>query len=122
METIAKSLEKILIDLESIGGIEFSAIVSRQGLLMGSKTNNRNLNCDTFAALTATLFSSAESTTTRLSKQKPRSIIVQTEDKHLITYAATPEALIVVLVGKSDAISSILNELKISAERVRNFI
>ena len=122
METTSKSLEKILVDLEAMGGIEFSAIVSRQGLLMGSKTNNGNLNSDTFAALTATLFSSAESTTTRLSKQKPESIIVQTEDKHLITYAATPEALIVVLVGKSDAIGSILNELKISAERVRDFI
>ena len=122
METIAKSLEKILIDLEAIGGIEFSAIVSRQGLLMGSKANNGNLKSDTFAALTATLYSSAESTTTRLSKQKPKSIIVQTEDKHLITYAATPEALIVVLVGKSDLINSILNELQKSAERVREFI
>ena len=37
METIAKSFEKILIDLEAVGDIELSAIVSRQGLLMGSK-------------------------------------------------------------------------------------
>lgn len=122
METIAKSLEKILNDLQAVGGIEFSAIVSRQGLLMVSKETNTGLNSEAFAALTATLYMSAESTTMRLSSQKPRSIIVETENKHLITYAASQDALIVVLVGNEGYIGLILNEMKKSAEKVRALI
>ncbi len=122
METIAKSLEKILDDLEAAGGIELSAIVSRQGLLMVSKDKSGGFNSEAFAALTATLYMSAESTTIRLSEQRPKTIIVETDDKHLITYAAGPDALIVVLVGKEGYVGLILNELKKAAEKVRQFI
>lgn len=122
METIAQSLEKILDNLQAVGGVELSAIVSRQGLLMVSKDTGGGLNSEAFAALTATLYISAESTTVRLSGQRPRSIIVETEDKHLITYAAGPDALIVVLVGEEGYIGLVLNELKKAAEKVRHII
>ncbi len=122
METIASMLEKILDDLRGVGGVEFCAIVSKQGLLMVSKESNKGLDGDAFAALTATLFMSAESTTMRLSNQKPRSIVVETEDKQLITYAVGPDALIVVLVGKEGYIGLVLSELKKAAEKVRNLI
>ncbi|VVB84365.1 Roadblock/LC7 domain protein [uncultured archaeon] len=122
METIAQSLEKILDNLQAVGGVELSAIVSRQGLLMVSKDTGGGLNSEAFAALTATLYISAESTTVRLSGQRPRSIIVETEDKHLITYAAGPDALIVVLVGQEGYIGLVLNELKKAAEKVKQII
>ncbi len=123
METKAQSLEKVLDDLKKVGGIELSAIVSRQGLLMVSKDNNGNLSNEAFAALTATLYMSAESTVLRLKEQKPRSIIVETaEDKHLITYAAGNNALIVVLVGKDGIVGLILNELKTVSEKVKQII
>lgn len=122
METMTSMLEKILSDLQSVGGIELSAIVSKQGLLMVSKQTTTGLNSEAFAALTATLYMSAESTTMRLSSQKPRSIIVETEDKHLITYTAGPDALIVVLVGNEGYIGLILNELKKATEKVKKLI
>jgi len=122
METIAKSLEKILNDLEAVGGIQLSAIVSKQGLLMVSRDRGGKFDTRAFAALTATLYMSAESTTLRLSEQRPKSIIVETEDRHLITYAAGPDALIIVMVGKDAYIVLILNELKKAAEKVRKFI
>ncbi len=122
MQTIAKSLEKILSDIEAVGGVELSAIVSRQGLLMVSKDTGGGLSSEAFGALTATLYISAESTTMRLSEQKPKSIIVETENKHLITYAAGPDALIVVLVGKDSYVGLILNELKKAAEKVKQII
>lgn len=122
METKANMLEKILSDLQAVGGIELSAIVSKQGLLMVTKETTTGLNSEAFAALTATLYMSAESTTTRLSNQKPKSIIVETDDKHLITYAAGSDALIVVLVGTEGYIGLILNELKKAAEKVRKLI
>jgi len=122
METIANMLEKILDDLRAVGGVELCAIVSRQGLLMVSREAGTGLNSEAFAALTATLYMSAESTTMRLSSQKPRSIIVETDDKQLITYAAGPDALIVVLVGKEGYIGLILSELKKAAEKARSLI
>ena len=122
METIANMLEKILDEILSVGGVELCAIVSKQGLLMVSKEANPGLDSEAFAALTATLYMSAESTTLRLSKQKPKSIIVETDDKQLITYEAGPEALIVVLVGNKGFIGLILNQLKKVAEKIKNII
>lgn len=122
METKSQLLEKILNDLSAVGGIELSAIVSRQGLLMVSKDGNGDRSSEAFAALTATLYISAESTTMRLRDQKPRTIIVETDDSHLITYAAGPDALIVVLVGKEGYIGLVLNELKKAAEKVKEII
>lgn len=122
METKANMLEKILSDLQAVGGIELSAIVSKQGLLMVTKETTTGLNSEAFAALTATLYMSAESTTTRLSNQKPKSIIVETDDKHLITYAAGSDALIVVLVGTEGYLGLILNEIKKAAEKVKKLI
>ncbi len=122
METKAQSLEKVLDDLSAVGGIELSAIVSRQGLLMVSRTGDGMLNSEAFAALTATLYMSAESTTMRLHEQKPKTIIVETDDRHLITYVAGPNALIIVLVGKEGYIGLILNELKKAAEKVKMII
>jgi len=122
METIASMLGKVLSDLQSVGGIELSAIVSKQGLLMVSKESSPGLNSEAFAALTATLYMSAESTMVRLGDQRPKSIIVETENKHLITYAASPDALIVVLVGNEGYIGLVLNELKKAAEKVKKII
>ena len=119
MKTITTSLEKVLDNLEAVGGIELSAIVSKQGLLMVSRKTTAEENSEAFAALTATLFMSAESTTMRLSNEKTKSIVVETKDKHLITYVAGPDALIVVLVGDEGFIGLILNELKKAAEKVR---
>jgi predicted regulator of Ras-like GTPase activity (Roadblock/LC7/MglB family) len=122
METKAQLLERVLDDLSAVGGIELSAIVSRQGLLMVSREGDGKLSSEAFAALTATLYMSAESTTMRLSEQKPRTIIVETDDRHLITHAAGPDALIVVLVGKDGYIGLVLNELKKAAEKVKSII
>ncbi len=123
METKAQSLEKVLENLKAVGGIELSAIVSRQGLLMVSKDRSGNHSNEAFAALTATLYMSAESTVLRLKEQKPKYIIVQTtEEKHLITYAAGNNALIVILVGKDGVIGLILNELNTVAEKVKQII
>jgi len=122
METIASMLEKILDELQSVGGIELCAIVSKQGLLMVSREASPGFDSEAFAALTATLYMSAESTIMRLSKQKPKSIVVETDGKQLIIYAAGPDALIVVLAGKEGYIGLILNELKKAAEKVKNLI
>lgn len=122
METIANKLEKVLEELELLGGIEMSAIITKDGLLMVSKKANRGMGTEAFAALTATLHMSAETTTLRINNQKPKSITVETDDKHLITYAAGNNALIVVLVGNEGYIGLILKELKRASDKVKKII
>jgi predicted regulator of Ras-like GTPase activity (Roadblock/LC7/MglB family) len=121
MATLQKMLEDILIDLESIGCIKLSAIISRHGLLMVSRATDES-NTEVFAALTATLHMSAESTTQRLSKEVPRYIVVETDENNLITYSAGPNALIVVLASNEGTLGLILNEIKKSAKKVRELV
>ena len=122
METITSMLEKILDDLQAVGGVELCAVVSKQGLILVSRETSQGLESEAFAVLTATLFMSAESTTMRLSSQKPKWIIVETKNKQLIIYEAGPNALIVVFVGNEGYIGLILNELKKAAEKVRTVL
>jgi predicted regulator of Ras-like GTPase activity (Roadblock/LC7/MglB family) len=122
MKTTANQLENVLVDLESAGGIEMSAIITKDGLLMVSKKGNWAMNTEAFAALTATIHMSAETTTLRINNQKPKSITVETDDKHLITFTAGQKALLVVLVGNTGYNGLIFEELKKAAEKVKKII
>lgn len=119
--TLKDDLEAVLTELDSVGDIKLSAIISRQGLLMVSKASQGS-DSEAFAALTATLHMSAESTTKRLSKEMPKSIVVETEEHNLITYSAGPNALIVVLASNEGFLGLILTELKKAAEKVKNLV
>jgi hypothetical protein len=121
MATLKEKLEEILIHLESLGDIKLSAIISRHGLLMVSRAP-QDSDSEAFAALAATLHMSAESTTKRLSKEVPNSIVVETNRNSLITYSAGPNALIVVLASKEGGLGLILTELKKAAEQVENLV
>lgn len=121
MATLKEKLEEILIKLESLGDIKLSAIISRHGLLMVSRAT-QDSDCEAFAALTATLHMSAESTTKRLSNEALNSIIVETDENSLITYSAGPDALIVVMANKEGGLGLILTELKKAAESVENLV
>jgi predicted regulator of Ras-like GTPase activity (Roadblock/LC7/MglB family) len=119
--TLKDDLEAVLTELDSVGDIKLSAIISRQGLLMVSKASQGS-DSEAFAALTATLHMSAESTTKRLSKEMPKSIVVETEEHNLITYSAGTNALIVVLASNEGFLGLILTELKKAAEKVKNLV
>ena len=121
MTTLKEMLDEVLINLETIDEIKLSAIISRHGLLMVSRATQES-DSEAFAALTATLHMSAESTTKRLSKEEPESIIVETNEHSLITYAAGPNALIVVMASNEGGLGLILNELKKAAEKVKSIV
>jgi predicted regulator of Ras-like GTPase activity (Roadblock/LC7/MglB family) len=121
MATLKEKLEEILINLESLGDIKLSAIISRHGLLMVSRAT-QDSDIEAFAALSAILHISAESTTKRLSNEVPNSVIVETDENSLITYSAGSNALIAVLASKEGGLGLILNELKKAAKNVENLI
>ena len=121
MATLKNKLEDILTRLESVGDITLSAIITRQGLLMVSKFTQES-DGEAFAALSATLHKSAETTTKRLCSEIPKTIVVETEQHNLITHSAGPDALIVGLASKEGGLGLILNELKKAADQVKDLV
>ncbi|MGP8320159.1 MAG: roadblock/LC7 domain-containing protein [Methanosarcinaceae archaeon] len=114
-------LDKVLFDLESAGGVELSAIISKHGLLMVS-TDSDTFSNETFAAVTATLYMSAESTTIRLSDELPKSIVIETGTKHIITVKAGSEALLVVLADNAYSLGLILNDMKSAGKKIARIL
>ena len=119
MLTIAEILEKVLDDLGTIGGIEASAIVSRDGLLMASYTTN-GYRPEAFGALGATMLGIAENATSELSKGRVSRIIVETKNSKIITESVDPTSLLVTLTKNQSELRPILTEIEKAANKVKS--
>ncbi len=114
-------LDKVLFDLESAGDVELSAIISKHGLLMVS-TDSDTFSNETFAAVTATLYMSAESTTIRLIDELPESIVIETGTKHVIIVKAGFEALLIVLADNAYSPDLLLSGMKSAGEKIAGIL
>ena len=121
MSTLQEKLEEILGDLETTGVIKASGIISRNGLKMVSSTAE-DMDSESFAALSAILHLSAESTINRLCKEIPKTTIVQTDQHNLITYSGGSNALIVVLTDREMNIEVIFNKLEKAGKKVKMLV
>jgi len=119
--TTTELLEKILNDLKNIGGIEASAVASRDGLLIYS-TVSKKLHAETFAAMSATMLGAAETATTELGKGIPQRIIVESENGKLIATGAGQKALLVVMTEPDAALGLILIEVTKASEKIREVL
>jgi predicted regulator of Ras-like GTPase activity (Roadblock/LC7/MglB family) len=66
--TISESLRTVLHDLGHIDGIQASALVSNEGLMMESNINTHNVDTKTYGAVIAMLTRSAIHTAKELNK------------------------------------------------------
>jgi len=76
METIANMLEKILDDIYQ-SGVWNSAPLFQTGIADGFQGSESRTDSEAFAALTATLYMSAESTTVRLSNRNLNRLLLK---------------------------------------------
>ena len=111
-------LEKILNDLAHIGGIEASAVASRDGLLIYS-TVSRELHAETFAAMSATMLGAAETATTELGKGIPERIIVESKNGRIIATGAGSKALLLVMTEPDAGLGLILIEITKASEKIK---
>lgn len=118
MATVKEMLEKVLDGLRSVGDIEASAIVSRDGLLMASDMAS-GINAETFAAMTATMLGAAETAATELGRGLPDRIIVESEETKLIAIGTGPKALLVVMTSPEAGLGLILIELAKAADKIK---
>ena len=119
--TATEMLEKILNDLKHIGGIEASAVASRDGLLIFS-TVSRKFHADTFAAMAATMLGAAETATTELGKGIPERVIVESKHGKIIATGAGPKALLLVTTEPNASLGLILVEAVKASEKIKEVL
>jgi len=109
------AIEKVLNDLNKTQGIEISALLSRDGLLISS-TMERNV--DTFAAMSATMFGVAVVASEEFGKGYPDRVIVETKYGKLIASGAGPKAMIIVMARNESTLGQILMEVSKASEKM----
>ena len=121
MDSTVDTLEKILLDLKKVGGVEASAAATRDGLLLKAIMPTQQ-PAETFAAMSATMLGAAETATTELGKGLPERIIVESERGKMIATGAGPKALLILLTTPDAGLGLILMEMDKAAKKVKESI
>ncbi len=111
-----EAIDKVLHDLNNTPGIEISALLSRDGLLISSTLAR---DSDTFAAMSATMFGAAEIAAREFGKDKPDRVVVETKYGKLIVSGAGKDALLVVMARDNSTLGHILLEVSRASEKMK---
>ncbi len=84
--------KKILSDLEAEADIEGSCIVSRDGILIYSSM--KDIHAEAFAAMLATLLSSAEVAMDEIKAGVPKKVVVDGKNRKIVVIGAGANALL----------------------------
>ncbi len=97
-------------ELENVGDIDGAAITTRDGLLVASRLP-RDVNAETFAAMSATMYGAAETAVSELRKGTVKRVISEAEDCKLVAVDAGPTAALVALVRPEANLGLVLMEI-----------
>jgi hypothetical protein len=121
MVTVKEQLDEILNELKRVSGVDSSAIISRDGLLMTSAIPSE-IRAETFAAMSATMLGAAETASMELKKGFPERVIVESQNCRLIVAGAGSKALLVVMTDPSATLGLILVSMGKAVERIKEII
>lgn len=119
--TTIEMLEKVLENINNIGGVEASAVASRDGLLICS-TISKKQPAETFVAMSATMMGAAETATTELGKGIPERIIVESKAGRIIGTGAGSKALLLVMTKPDAGLGLVLIEMTKGSEQIKNIL
>lgn len=119
--TTIEMLEKILKNINNIGGVEASAVASRDGLLICS-TIPKKQHAETFVAMSATMIGAAETATTELGKGIPDRIIVESKHGKIIGTGAGAKALLLVMTQPDAGLGLVLIEMAKASEQIKKVL
>jgi uncharacterized protein len=114
-------IDEILKELKSVGGIESSAVVTRDGLLVASDTS-ADVDAETFAAMSASMAGSAETAISEVNGGTATRIIVEAENSKLITLGAGSKVLLVALTKQQVPLGLILIKLGDAARKISSIV
>lgn len=116
-----EEMNQILCELNGLSGVNASAIVSRDGLLMASDIPE-GLHGETFAAMSATMLGAAETVIGELEKGIPERVIVESNMGKMVATGAGPKALIVVLADTGIGLGLVLVEIEKASEKLKELL
>ncbi len=119
--TTTEMLEKILNDINNIGGVEASAVASRDGLLICS-TIPKKQHAETFVAMSATMIGAAETATMELGKGIPDRIIVESKHGRILGTGAGSKALLLVMTKPDAGLGLVLIEMAKASEQIKHIL
>jgi predicted regulator of Ras-like GTPase activity (Roadblock/LC7/MglB family) len=119
--TTTEMLEKVLGNINNIGGVEASSVASRDGLVICSTISNKQ-PAETFVAMSATMMGAAETAMTELGKGSPERIIVESKTGRIIGTGAGSKALLIVMTRLDASLGLVLIEMTKASEQIKNII
>lgn len=119
--TTIEMLEKVLKEINNVGGVEASAVASRDGLLICS-TISKKQHAETFVAMSATMVGAAETATMELGKGIPDRIIVESKNGRIMGTGAGQKALLLVMTRPDAGLGLVLIEMEKAAQQIREIL
>jgi len=116
-----EELSELLVNLKDVGDIDGAAIATRDGLLIASELP-KDVNSQTFAAMSATMFGAAETAISELKKGKVRRVISEAETCKLVAVDAGPSATLIALVKPDANLGLILMEILKTANMTKDIM
>ena len=108
--TKKEKLTKILEELDAIGDVVGSAVISTDGLCIASNIKE-GTDVDIFAAMSAAMQGAAETAVSELKQGNLRQIIVDADEGKIITISAGENAILVILAKPDINLGLVLLEL-----------
>ena len=114
-------IEEVLSELRRVGGINASAAVTRDGLLIASDVMG-DIDAETFAAMTATMTGAAETAMNEVRAGNIQRVIVEGESAKIIAMGAGPKALIVVLTDPDAPLGLALLKISDASRKIAKLL
>ena len=111
-------LKEILSELNRGAGIQSSAIVSSDGLLVAS-VMSEDVDAEAFAAMTATMLGAAETAFSELKKGVAERVIVEGSRAKIVAVGAGKDLILVCMSDPSVQLGLILHQIRRSVEKVK---
>jgi len=119
-ETKKDRLIGLLKEMQKIGDINGSIVVSRDGLVIAS--NITEIDADTFAAMSAAMQGAAETAASELKQGEVDQIIIETGKGKIISTGAGTKAILVILTSRSINLGLALLEMGKATEKIRGIL
>ncbi len=119
--TIAEKLGKVLKDIEYIGDIEASAIVSKDGLMMVSDCTG-NVDANLIGAMVAMLIRSASHVVEELKKGGVEYLLLHTEFGDILMMNVSSSAILCVITEKYENIGLTIVQMEKASQNIKNIL
>jgi len=119
--TISEELEKVLKDIELIGDIQASSIVSKDGLMMVSDCTG-NVDANLIGAMVAMLIRSASHVVEELKKGGVEYLLLHTELGDILMMNVSSSAILCVITEKYENVGLTIVGMKKASEKIKNIL